>query len=79
MFRQIEVALSPKASVDLSRDGSPSSFSGPIILPLPPGRLPPASGGRSGAVGGHLPVCRSDNPAGNGKRLWDLDYWKKKW
>lgn len=54
MFRQIEVALSPKSGVNFSGDGSPPALSGAVILPLPPGGLPPASGGRSGAIGGHF-------------------------
>lgn len=76
MFRQIEVALSPEAGVNLSRDGSPPPFSGPIILPLPPGRLPAASGGRSGPVGGHFPaICRENgvtrvSPTGKGEWVW---------
>lgn len=79
MFRQIEVSLSPKARVNLSGDGSPPTLSGPIILPLPPRRLPPASGGRSGAVGGHFPAIRLENGRGGsesgGKRKTGVGVW----
>ena len=71
VFRQIEVTLSSKAGVNLSSDGSSPALSGPIILPLPPRRLTATIGGRSGAVGGHIPAREGGlGVKSRGKKKW---------